>query len=337
MKKDRRNQTSGWLDKDQKRRLQVLSVPLIVLILILLIKFVDRPAKVTDPGVQTSDEAVTEPVTSESPPHVSSADGSELPEPGEEPPSTEELTEPVTEAMAEPATTDAYATDTFQKDSIQEISELMKSYFQARAIADAETMNQLYGIREMSVTELEAKRSRMRTNAKYVTDFQNVSTYVRDGVTADSWLVYAVADIKFRSVKTTAPMVMYCYVTKDGEGNYRIVDTNTLSPQVLRYIEEANRTDEVRRLSGAVSKRLKEALEADADLKAVYGTLQANSPAWGDEYQESVAEVRIMFEEEGEESAAETTEGAAEETSAATEASEEETTEETSASESAAQ
>lgn len=309
MKSDRKRQTSGWLDNDKKKLLQVLSVPLIVLILILVIKIADRPARTADPDALTTGEHRTEPGSSE------------LPEPGEEPPSTEAPPEPETEPVTEPGTTDAYATDTFQKDSIPEISELMKSYFQARTIADAETMNQLYGITEMSAEELEAERSRMRVNAKYVTDFQNVASYVREGVTADSWLVYAVADIKFRSVKTTAPMVMYCYVTKDGEGNYRITDANTLPPQVLRYMEEANRTDEVRRLSGAVSKRLKEALESDEDLKAVYGILQANSPAWGEEYQKRAAEVRIMFEEEGEESAAGISEGAAEETSAAAEVS----------------
>lgn len=330
MKRERKYQTSGWLDNDKKRLLQVLSIPLIVLILILVIKIADRPAKTDDPNALTTDEAVKASGLSELPESASS----ELLEPGEEPPSTEAPTEPATEPVTEPVTADAYATDTFQKDSIPEISELMKSYFQARAIADAETMNQLYGIRSMSAEELEAERSRMRTNAKYVTDFQNVTTYVRDGVTADSWLIYAVADIKFRSVKTTAPMVMYCYVTKDGEGNYRIADTNTLSPQVLKYIEEANRTDEVRRLSGAVSKRLKEALESDADLKAVYGTLQAHSPAWGEEYQESMAEVRIMFEEEGEKSTDETLEGAVDETSAAAQTS---AVAETSASESAAQ
>lgn len=317
MKRDRKNQINGWLDNDKKRLLQVLSVPLIVLILIMVIKITDRPAKTADPNAFTTNEAVKESGLSELPESASS----ELPEPGEEPPSTEAPTEPATEPVTEPETTDAYVTDTFQKDRIPEISELMKSYFQARAIADAETMNQLYGITEMSAEELEAERSRMRTNAKYVTDFQNVTTYVRDGVTADSWLVYAVADIKFRSVKTTVPMVMYCYVMKDGEGNYRIADTNTLSPLVLKYIEEANRTDEVRRLSGAVSKRLKEALESDADLKAVYGTLQAHSPVWGEEYQESVAEVRIMFEEEGEKSTAETPEEAADETSAAAQTS----------------
>lgn len=310
MEKEHKNRPGGWLDNDKKRLLQILSVPLTVLILILVIRIADRPAGTAEPS--TLAEAVTESGLPES---VSP----ELPEPGEEPPSAETPAEPETESVTEPETPDAYATDTFRKDSIPEISELMKSYFRARVIADAETMNQLYGITDMPAGEVEAERSRMRTNAKYVTDFQNVATYVHEGMAVDSWLVYAVADIKFRSVDTTAPMVMFCYVTKDEEGNYRIADTNTLSPQILKYIEETNRTDEVRRLSGAVSKRLKEALESDSDLKAVYGILHANSPVWGEEYQESVAEVRIMFEEDGEEPADGTS--AAAETSGASEAS----------------
>lgn len=307
MKKERKNQMNSWLDNDKKRLLQVLTVPLVVFILILIIRFADRPVKVVDSNGESTGEVLTEPAL----PEQSEADeeqpepGEELSDPGEEPSSTEESTEEVTES----ATKDVYATDTFLRDSVPEIVDLMKAYFQARATADIEGMNQLYGITDMAVTKLEEKRTSMRINAKYITDFRNITTYVRDGVAADSWLVYAVADMKFRSVETTAPMVMYCYVTRDEEGNYMIADTKTLTSQVRSYIDEANRTEEVRRLSGDVGRRLREALEADADLKAIYGILQANSPVWGEEYRESTAEVRIIFGEE-EESTADSSEAA---------------------------
>lgn len=85
-------------------------------------------------------------------------------------------------------------------------------------------MNEIYGVSGLSFTELEHEKTRLRSNSKYVQEFENITTYVRDGVTADSWLVYALADIKFHSVKTAAPMIMWCYVEKDSEGNFHIIN-----------------------------------------------------------------------------------------------------------------
>ena len=47
----------------------------------------------------------------------------------------------------------------------------MKKYFAARASADADTMNEIYGISGLSFTELEHEKTRLRSNSKYVQDF----------------------------------------------------------------------------------------------------------------------------------------------------------------------
>ena len=105
-----------------------------------------------------------------------------------------------TEETAADENTDPYATENLTHDSVPEILSLMKKYFAARAAGDADSMNEIYGVSGLSFTELEAEKTRLRSNSKYVENFENITTYVRTGVTTDSWLVYALADIKFHSV-----------------------------------------------------------------------------------------------------------------------------------------
>lgn len=158
----------------------------------------------------------------------------------------------------------------------------MKKYFTARASGDADTMNEIYGVSGLSFTELEHEKTRLRSNSKYVQEFENITTYVRDGVTADSWLVYALADIKFHSVKTAAPMIMWCYVEKDSEGNFHIINDTDLSENVLQFVETSNHSEEVRKLASSVNVKLKEALNSDEDLNSVYGVLRDGSPVYDD-------------------------------------------------------
>ena len=257
-------------DTQKKMLLPVLVIPLVVIVLMIVIVLADYGKKrAAEPA------AVTETVETETETMPAETDDASA----EEETDTESETEAET---AEEESGDPYATDTFTHDSVPEILSLMKKYFAARASADADTMNEIYGISGLSFTELEHEKTRLRSNSKYVQDFENVTTYVRDGVTSDSWLVYALADIKFHSVKTVAPMIMWCYVEKDSEGNFHIINDTDLSENVLQFVETSNHSEEVRKLASSVNVKLKEALNSDEDLNSVYGVLRDGSPVYDD-------------------------------------------------------
>lgn len=283
MRQDRKLQRRKKQDDGWRRLLPVIIVPLIVIILMVIIVVADHKKENKGSGPsETAEGMVPADGQGSTEPGGPGADGEGLvgQEPagadgegnmGQEPAGTDgEGTEPE----------DAYATDSFRRDSVPEILDLMRSYFKARAEADAEAMNRIYGMGEISEAELEEQKARMRSNSKYVQNFENVATYVMGGTTPDAWLVYAIADIRFLSVKTTAPMIMWCYVRKDAEGNYRIVDNASLSENVQQFIDVANHSEEVRRLASSVNVRLKEALTADEELNSVYGVLRDGSPVW---------------------------------------------------------
>ena len=257
-------------DAEKKALLPVLVIPLVVIVLMIVIVLVDYGKKRAEEPPAVTETAETE----EQEPETMTETGESA--------ETETDTAAEAETEASEENGDPYTTENLTHDSVPEVLSLMKKYFTARASGDADTMNEIYGVSGLSFTELEHEKTRLRSNSKYVQEFENITTYVRDGVTADSWLVYALADIKFHSVKTAAPMIMWCYVEKDSEGNFHIINDTDLSENVLQFVETSNHSEEVRKLASSVNVKLKEALNSDEDLNSVYGVLRDGSPVYDD-------------------------------------------------------
>ena len=257
-------------DAEKKALLPVLVIPLVVIVLMIVIVLADYGKKRAEEPPAVTETAETE----EQEPETMAETGESA--------ETETDTAAEAETEASEENRDPYTTENLTHDSVPEVLSLMKKYFTARASGDADTMNEIYGVSGLSFTELEHEKTRLRSNSKYVQEFENITTYVRDGVTADSWLVYALADIKFHSVKTAAPMIMWCYVEKDSEGNFHIINDADLSENVLQFVETSNHSEEVRKLASSVNVKLKEALNSDEDLNSVYGVLRDGSPVYDD-------------------------------------------------------
>ena len=257
-------------DAEKKALLPVLVIPLVVIVLMIVIVLADYGKKRTEESAAVTETAETQ----EQEPETMAETGESA--------ETETDTAAEAETEASEENGDPYTTENLTHDSVPEVLSLMKKYFTARASGDADTMNEIYGVSGLSFTELEHEKTRLRSNSKYVQEFENITTYVRDGVTADSWLVYALADIKFHSVKTAAPMIMWCYVEKDSEGNFHIINDADLSENVLQFVETSNHSEEVRKLASSVNVKLKEALNSDEDLNSVYGVLRDGSPVYDD-------------------------------------------------------
>ena len=257
-------------DAEKKALLPVLVIPLVVIVLMIVIVLADYGKKRAEEPAAVTETAETQ----EQEPETMAETGESA--------ETETDTAAEAETEASEENGDPYATENLTHDSVPEVLSLMKKYFTARASGDADTMNEIYGVSGLSFTELEHEKTRLRSNSKYVQEFENITTYVRDGVTADSWLVYALADIKFHSVKTAAPMIMWCYVEKDSEGNFHIINDADLSENVLQFVETSNHSEEVRKLASSVNVKLKEALNSDEDLNSVYGVLRDGSPVYDD-------------------------------------------------------
>lgn len=278
MRQDRRFQRKKG-EEERKRLLQMAAIPLIVIILMIIIVIADH---VKAGSGETETQVSAEQLETPGETCVDDPDGI-VPE------SSGAAEEEPQESLG------TFETENFRKDSVPEILDLMERYFAAREASDAAAMNALYGGGELTEAQLEENRMKLRSNAKYVLGFENITTYVREAEVPDTWLVYTLYDIQFHSVETTAPMIMWSFVRKDAEGNYLLVDQSQLSEELLEFADKVNHSEEVRRLASDVNVRLKEALTADEALNEVYGVLRDGSPVYGEE--ETEPEVVVVEEE----------------------------------------
>lgn len=299
-------------DEERKKLLKAAVIPLVVVILILVIVIADSDKDAKEPidaKPAVVSEVVQKPETEAA--EEAAADNGE--QESDEEPTAEASEEETTEAAAEMGRAHE---PILKKDSVPELLSMMKEYYQARATGDAELLNKLYGIDGLSVTALEAEKTRMRSNSKYLRGFDNIVTYVADGLTENEWLVYSTCDMHFHSVDATAPMIMWCYVVKQEDGTLLIQKPEALSTEVLHHVDVISRSQEVRSLASDINVRLKDALLTDEALREVYGVLRDGSPVYqGDEAEEAEA-VQILDGQTDTEIPAETQEETTEETTA---------------------
>ncbi len=292
--------------EERKKLLKAASIPLVVIVLLIVIAAVDHIKK--EPEADEAKTAVvSETLLEPSAEETSSDDG--------ESGASEEITGQETESEQE-SETESEGTDemqemeasepVIQKDSHPELLSMMKDYYEARANGDAELLNKLYGIEGLSIAALEAEKTRMRSNSKYLRGFDHIVTYVSEGLNEKEWLVYSTCDMYFHSVETVAPMIMWCYVVEQEDGTLLIQKPEDLSPQVLQHVDLVNRSQEVRSLASDINVRLKEALLADEALNEVYGVLRDGSPVYQDREEKETEAVQILSEESETEAAAET-------------------------------
>ncbi len=280
MRQDRRFQKKP--EDDWKHWLPVIAIPLIVMLLIVVILVADRGKDSGQPtetvAAETAEQTASQPDDTET----------------EATPETETPTEPAQTEVEPP--TEPEPPRLLSQDSDPAILALMQKYFTARTEADVEAMNSVYGITDMSASDLESEQAKMRNYSKYLEGFEQVTTYVVNTDMENLWLVYTTANIRFLTADTPAPMIMWCFVQADENGTYTILDEEALSDAMLDFVHVTNHHQEVRQLASSINTALKEALLSDADLNEVYGVLRDGSPVWGDET--STQEVIVMDETE---------------------------------------
>lgn len=235
--------------KEETRRFLIfLSIPLVVIILMIVIVLVDKPNK---QGTKGTEEV------------LASVESSAAVDKSKE-------TEPEKVEI------------TLKKEAVPKIHDLMEAYFKARRTCDTKALSNVYG-ETSSKEELNAQGVKLEEEVKFYQDYKNLECYTAPGIANGDYLVYAKFDIQFRQAETLAPSLIVCYAKTSADNNYYLV-ANTNEEQ-SKYMEEANKSDQVQAMAKEVNHKLEQALQSDDNLMAVYHTLmdQKEEPEGTDE------------------------------------------------------
>lgn len=155
----------------------------------------------------------------------------------------------------------------------KEINTLMKSYFDAYANDDTDSLEKI----AKPLTDRE--KEYIKIYSQYVEKYENIVCYTAKGADDASNMVAVYYEIKFDKIRKTAPGMMFFYVTTGNDGK-KYID-NAYSPYNTTYQEsetdaaitalmaqfQADRG--IVSLSEETQKRYDEALEADESLKTM--------------------------------------------------------------------
>lgn len=283
-------------NEETKRCLHFLTLPFVTILLIIVIVIADKPDKnggtasvpqeagavqaqggsqsadgnQVPGGVQSPDgnqvpDAVQNPGDVPAPGAFQESGGSQAPGSSQDP-----------ESGAAGGNTDPKSAVYQPQEAAPEVLEMMEKYFKARKSCDVNKISAVYG-GGLSSEQLEKERVTMEDEVRYYQNFHNLVCYTVPGLTADSLIVYARYDIKFRQAETEAPSMMACYAKSTGDGSWYLVAE--LTPEEAEYLDTVNHSDAVQSMASEVNTGLRSALESDENLLAVYYSLTAEPEA----------------------------------------------------------
>ena len=194
-----------------------------------------------------------------------------------------------------------------QENAYPEVNDLIGRYYAAMQEGDRETLTALRDNTE--TTEL----LRIQENSSHIEDYTNISCYTKPGMDADSLVVFARYEVKFRGSDTTLPGIDPLYVRRNGDGSYYLHDLSG-DEAAAAYVNEVAAQEDVTELYAQVNEEYAARLSQDEVLAAYLESYQNDmGVAVGEALEEQTTEAESAQEAESAESASQTQDGQEEE------------------------
>lgn len=140
-----------------------------------------------------------------------------------------------------------------------EINSLIRTYYDAQASGDIETISSL----NTYLNEIETIR--VEELSKYIESYPVLDVYTKPGMAENTYVAYVYSEVQFSDVNQPLPGMQTYYIGMDEEGNYFIND-GTYDDVIWNYIKEVTLQDDVVDLNNKVVVEYNELLAEDAEL-----------------------------------------------------------------------
>lgn len=174
-----------------------------------------------------------------------------------------------------------------------EINSLIRTYYDAQAEGDIETISSL----NTYLDEIETIR--VQELSKYIDSYPVLNVYTKPGLAENTYVAYVYSEVQFSDVDLPLPGMQTYYIGINDEGDYFIND-GTYDDTVWNYIKEITLQDDVVDLNNKVVVEYNELLAEDEELNEFIAYLK-------EKINEDVGEILAQAESAEEETPAEDT------------------------------
>lgn len=185
-----------------------------------------------------------------------------------------------------------------------EINNLVKTYYDAQASGDMETISSL----NTYLNDIE--KIRVQELSKYIDSYPEINVYTKPGLTENTYVAYVCSEVQFSDVDVPLPGMQTYYIGMNGDGNYFIND-GTYDESIQAYIKKITLQDDVVDLNNKIVVEYNELLAEDEELSEFIAYLK-------EKINEDVGEILAEVEQPAQEENPADTENADAETSADT-------------------
>lgn len=169
------------------------------------------------------------------------------------------------------------ADNPLQEEAYEDISDVVKLYYEAKVAGNVEALAQYVdNVEGITQESLAAEYSN-------VNEYSSITCYTKNGLYPNTYVVFVYYELSIKNIATPAPGISVLYVIRDDETGNIYIHNGVTDGEVSDYITMISKDDDIIELCNDVNAELSAALAADADLKAFYdGALGENQGASDD-------------------------------------------------------
>ena len=156
-----------------------------------------------------------------------------------------------------------------EKNAYEDVNALMKTYFDAYATGDMDTIKSIYVGLE-STEEL-----RLQEVSQYITGVPTIDVYTKPGPVDGSYVAYAYTEVLFQGYDTPLPGMQTMYVCTDDTGKLYI-NGDVVDDRVTEYISNISLQADVVDLNNKVAAQYNDIIAANEELATFLSDMSAN-------------------------------------------------------------
>ncbi len=145
-----------------------------------------------------------------------------------------------------------------QQDAYPDVTNFVALYLSARASDNEDALR----ASDVNIDDIELVK--IRVTNEYVENYENVTCYTKPGPYENSYIVYAVYDVKLYNWDVTAPALMTLLVCTDEEGGLYIYSGN-LDENIANYISQVSDQTDVKDLMTKIDAQYHEVLDENIE------------------------------------------------------------------------
>lgn len=146
-----------------------------------------------------------------------------------------------------------------EENAHQEINSVVRSYYDAQASGDIETISSLNTYLD------DIEKIRVEELSKYIESYPVLDVYTKPGLTENTYVTYVYSEVKFQDIEQELPGMQTYYIGQDENGNFFIND-GAYNDSIWNYIKEVTLQDDVVDLNNKVVVEYNELLANDEEL-----------------------------------------------------------------------